>query len=193
MDAELCLIRLCQPELQMDAQSLNARLTRMEEQLKSGAFVAAAPAPQPMAVEPEEERPPMPDDSDAPPVMDEPAPQMQAEDTTPVGFWAELVTAIRQEMRPPVVGFFTTGANAPVQGVLCGNQVVLRCNNGFTMEMVSKPQILELVARKASAILGKNVTARAEDMTAKPQTSEKMERLMDFGRAHSNIVNIKDN
>ena len=51
MDAELCLIRLCQPELQLDAQSLNARLTRMEEQLKSGNFVAAAaPASQSMAV-----------------------------------------------------------------------------------------------------------------------------------------------
>ena len=194
MDAELCLIRLCQPELQMDAQSLNARLTRMEEQLKSGAFVAAAvPVPQPKADESEEERPPMPDDMDAPPVMDEPAPVAPVADTTPVGFWAELVGAIRQEMRPPVVGFFTTGANAPIQGVLQGNQVVLRCNNAFTMEMVGKPQILEMVARKASAILSRTVTAKAEDMTAKPQTSEKMERLMDFGRAHSNIVNIKDN
>ena len=193
MDTELCLIRLCQPELQMDAKSLNARLTRMEEQLKSGAFVVSAPAHQVIVQEPEEELPPMPDDVDAPPVMDEPAPQVQAEDNTPVGFWAELVASIRQEMRPPLVGFFTTGANAPIQGILCGNQVVLRCNNGFTMEMISKPQVLDLVARKASAILGKNVTARAEDMTVKPQTSEKMERLMDFGRAHSNIVNIKDN
>lgn len=193
MDAELCLIRLCQPELQMDAQSLNARLTRMEEQIKSGAFVAAAPVPQPISEEPEEERPPMPDDADAPPVMDEPVPEPQDEENTPVGFWAELVVAIKQEMRPPLVGFFTTGVNAPVQGVLRGNQVVLRCNNAFTMEMISKPHVLEMVARKASAILGKNVTAKAEDVTAKPQTSEKMERLMDFGRAHSNIVNIKDN
>jgi len=193
MDAELCLIRLCQPELQLDAQSLNARLTRMEEQMKSGAFVTAVPAPQPIIDEPEEERPPMPDDADVPPVMDEPAPQSQAADTTPVGFWAELVTAIRQEMRPPLVGFFTTGTNAPVQGVLRGDQVILRCNNGFTMEMVNKPNVLEMVARKASAILGKNLTARAEDTTAKSQVSEKMERLMDFGRAHSNIVNIKDN
>ena len=135
----------------------------------------------------------MPDDADAPPMMDEPAPQTQVEENTPVGFWAELVASIRQEMRPPLVGFFTTGVNAPIQGVLRGNQVVLRCNNAFTMEMISKPQVLEMVARKASAILNKNVIAKAEDVTAKPQASEKMERLMDFGRAHSNIVNIKDN
>ena len=194
MDAELCLIRLCQPELQLDAQSLNARLTRMEEQLKGGAFVAAAvSAPQNKVVEPEEEMPPMPDDADAPPVMDEPAPDMQVKEHTPVGFWAELVTSIRQEMRPPLVGFFTTGANAPIQGILRGDQVILRCNNAFTMEMVNKPDVLELVGRKASVILSKNVIAKAEDMSAKPQASEKMERLMDFGRTHSNIVNIKDN
>ena len=193
MDAELCLIRLCQPELHLDAQSLNARLTRLEEQLKSGVLVTATPAPQVTAAEFEDEIPPMPDDADAPPVLDEPVQQTQVADTTPVGFWAELVASIRQEMRPPLVGFFTTGENAPIQGVLRGNQVVLRCNNGFTMEMVNKPNVLDMVARKASAILGRNVVAKAEDMTAKPQVSEKMERLMDFGRTHSNIVNIKDN
>ena len=193
MDAELCLIRLCQPELQLDAQSLNARLTRLEEQLKSGVLVATTPAPQVTAAEFEDEIPPMPDDADAPPALDEPVLPAQVADTTPVGFWAELVASIRQEMRPPLVGFFTTGENAPIQGVLRGNQVVLRCNNGFTMEMVNKPNVLDMVARKASAILGRNVVAKAEDMTAKPQVSEKMERLMDFGRTHSNIVNIMDN
>ena len=190
MDAELCLIRLCQPELQLDAQSLNARLTRMEEQLKSGSFVAAAP--QQIQDEPEEERPPMPDDADAPPIQEEPVVQPIA-DNTPMGFWAELVAAIRQEMKPPLVGFFTTGENVTVQGVLQGNQVVLRCNNKFILDMVNKPDVLAMVARKASAVLNKSVTARAEDASAKAQSGGKMERLMDFGRAHSDIVNIKNN
>ncbi len=192
MDAELCLIRLCQPELQLDAQSLNARLTRMEEQLKSGSFVTAVATPQPIKEEPEEERPPMPGDEDIPPMADEPDIQQVAEDT-PMGFWAELVAAIRQEMKPPLVGFFTTGENATVQGVLQGNQVVLRCDNKFILDMVNKPEVLEMVARKATSVLNKAVTARAEDASLKPQSGGKMERLMDFGRAHSNIVNIKNN
>ena len=191
MDAELCLIRLCQPELQMDAQSLNARLSRMEEQLKNGSFVAVAPVQQAVKEEPPEELPPVPEDRDAPQIHEEEIPK--AADSTPVGFWAELVSAIRQEMKPPLVGFFTTGENATVQGILRGEQVILRCTNGFILEMVNKPDVLAMVARKASAILGKNVTAKAEDMSAKPQTSERMERLMSFGRAHSDIVNIKDN
>ena len=192
MDAELCLIRLCQPELQLDPQSLNARLTRMEEQLKNGAFVAAKQAVKTQAEEPEEELPPMPDDDDAPPEVNAVPLQPEPADQTPVGFWAELVAAIRQEMRPPLVGFFTTGENATVRGVLQGNQVVLQCVNDFILDMVNKAEGLSLTARKASAIFGRNVTARAEDISAKPQTSEKMERLMDFGRAHSNIVNIKN-
>ena len=191
MDAELCLIRLCQPELQMDAQSLNARLTRMEEQLKNGSFLTAAPVQRAVKEEPPEELPPVPEDRDAPQIQEEEIPK--AADSTPVGFWAELVSAIRQEMKPPLVGFFTTGENATVQGILRGEQVILRCTNGFILEMVNKPDVLAMVARKASAILGKNVTAKAEDMSAKPQTSERMERLMSFGRAHSDIVNIKDN
>ena len=188
MDAELCLIRLCQPELQLDAQSLNARLTRMEEQLKSGSFVATAPISQKQEQH-IEEQPPMPDDVDAPP--EAPEAPTQFEDMTPVGFWAELVSGLRREMKPPYIGFFTTGENAPVCGILCGNQVVLQCSNQFTLEMVNKPEILAMIARKASAIVGQSLTARAVDTSSQPQTNEKMNRLMDFGRIHSDIVKIK--
>ena len=191
LDAELCIISLCQPELQTDAAALNARLTRLEEQLKSGNFVATQPAaPAPAAMpEPEEELPPLPDDDDAPP-EDPFAPEKPSQDA-PIGFWPDLVGAVRQELRPPVSGFFTATANAPMQGSLVGNKVVLRCANAFTLEMVNKPEILALVSRKATALLGRPVTAVAVDQNAKPETNAKMERLMDFGRAHSDIVNIK--
>ncbi len=190
MDAELCLIRMCQPELQMDVQSIHARLTRVEEQMKTGSFVTAAPVQQP--TEPQEEAAVAPE-----PVIEEVAPIQEettpvAEDTTPVGFWPELVSAIRQEMKPPIVGFFTATENAPVQGVLRGNQVVLRCNNEFTLEMVNKPEILDLVARKASALLSRVVKVTAEDGSQKPESNSNLDRLMDFGRAHSDIVNIKE-
>ena len=193
VDAELCMISLCQPELQLDAESLNARLTRLEEQIKSGSFVAAAPSAQPAQREEipqDDDRPPLPDDSDAPPedpVMAE-IPAQEA----PVGFWPDLVAGIRQELKPPVSGFFVTTPNAPVQGVLRGEQVVLACANPFTLEMINKPEILEIVSRKASAILGRPVSARAVDRTAKPENNERMERLMNFGREHSDIVKIKE-
>ena len=193
VDAELCMISLCQPELQLDAESLNARLTRLEEQIKSGSFVAAAPSAQPAQREEipqDDDRPPLPDDSDAPP--EEPVMAEIPAQETPVGFWPDLVAGIRQELKPPVSGFFVTTPNAPVQGVLRGEQVVLACANPFTLEMINKPEILEIVSRKASAILGRPVSARAVDRTAKPENNERMERLMNFGREHSDIVKIKE-
>ena len=47
MDAELCILELCQPELSLDAKSLNARLTRLEDQIKTGSFVVTKPQAQP--------------------------------------------------------------------------------------------------------------------------------------------------
>ncbi len=189
LDAELCLITLCQPQLQLDAASLNARLTKLEEQIKTGSItVSAAPAAAP--AEPEEERPPLPDDADAPPEILT-APETPAV-AAPVGFWPDLVASLRQELRPPVSGFFTVSPNAPVQGTLSGSRVVLHCANPFTYEMINKPQLLEMVSRKASAILGQQVTATAVDKSAKPESSAGLERLMNFGREHSDIVRIKE-
>ena len=193
MDAELCIISLCQPQLQLDAQALNARLTRLEEQIATGTFVAAAAPAAPAAQEEEDDRPPMPGDEDAPPDPETPAaPPPAAADNTPAGFWPDLVAAVRQELRPPVSGFFTTTPNAPVKGVLQGNTVVLVCANEFALTMINKPELLSLVARKASAILGRPVAAKAVDKLAKPETSGRMQQLLDFGRAHSDIVNIKE-
>ena len=190
VDAELCLLNMCQPELSLDAKALNARLTKLEEQIRTGAVIATRP--EPVKVDkPEDivddELPPPPDDCDAPA---EPEPSVA--DATPVGFWMDLASAIRTELRPPLSGFFAPSPNAPVQGMLQGNTVVLRCTGNFILEMVSKPELLQLVARKASAQLGRNVTAKAVDITVTPEQSGKMNQLLHFGREHSDIVKIKE-
>lgn len=192
MDAELCLIELCQPELSLDAEALNARLTRLEEQLKSGSFIQA-PAqqpPQPALPEGQEERPPMPDDGDAPP--DPAAPMPERPDDTPIGFWSELCAAARKELKPPVSGFFAASPNAPVQGVLAGGRLELRCANAFTAQMIERREVLEVVSRKAGVILGKPVQTVVVDLSAKPASNPRLAQLVDFGRAHSDIVTIKE-
>ena len=195
MDAELCLLEMCQPELNLDAKALNARLTRLEEQIKSGAFVAAAPQKQkkqevPEDLYDEDDRPPMPDDTDAPPLMEEEIPR-PAPSEAPPGFWPELCGAVRKELKPPITGFFVTTQNAPVQGALMGNVLELRCGNDFIAKMLDKPDILEVVSRKTSAMLNRPVRAVVVDMTAKPAGNPRMEQLMQFGRDHSDIVTIR--
>ena len=191
MDAELCVISLCQPELQLDAKSLNARLTRLEEQIKGGSFTVAAAAQQKTESQPQEEYPPTPTDEDAPP--EETAMEESVADTAPVGFWTDLVAAVQQELKPPISGFFSASPNAPVQGALQMDQVILKCQNAFVQEMLDKPEVLELVSRKASMLLGRPVSACVVDRNAMPERSARMDQLLSFGRAHSDIVNIKEN
>ena len=174
------------------AQALNARLTRVEEQLRSGSFVRAGiPGAQDQLPQEDDDRPPMPDDADAPPAEQEAAQPQPSE--APVGFWTDLVAAVRQELKPPVSGFFVASPNAPIQGVLRGQQLILQCSANFVYECVNNPAVLELVGRKASVKLGHQITAKAVDITAQPVKSGKMEQLLSFGRAHNDIVTIKDN
>ena len=193
MDAELCLIDLCQPELSLDAKALNARLTRLEEQIKSGAFVAVSQKNAPKKEVPpdiydEDELPPLPDDCDAPPETEEPPAPMPP---APSGFWTELVAAARKELKPPASGFFVASPTAPVQGVLVGNTLELRCGNGFIAQTLGRPEILEVVSRKASAMLGRPIQAVPVDLSAKPGGNTRMEQLLNFGKEHSDIVRIK--
>ena len=191
MDAELCLIDLCQPELQLNAEAINARLTRLEEQITSGVLVTAPAAktqPAPCEDAFEDDRPPMYDDADAPPIeMEIPQP-----DETPMGFWMDVAAAVRQELKPPITGFFAPSPNAPVQGILRGGEVIIQCANAFTLEMVNKPEIIALVERKASAKLGRPIRAKAVDRTNTVSKSKQMENLLSFGRAHGDIVKIKE-
>ena len=185
MDAELCILELCQPELSLDAKSLNARLTRLEDQIKTGSFVVTKPQAQPpiaAAID-------SPPETEAPEVDEEEEP---VSDDVPVGFWAELVSAVRQELKPPVSGFFVSTDNAPVRGVLVKGVLELRCRNAFTADMIGKKEILEVVSRKASAQLGRPVKVITVDQSAKPAGTSRMENLLSFGRSHSDIVNMKD-
>ena len=195
MDAELCIMNLCQPELSLDAQSLNARLTRLEEQMKSGRFVVNQV--QTVKLVPEDlddGNPPLPDDADAPPLDStaEPVPTAEPQSQAPAGFWTELMTASRKELKPPASGFFVASQNSPLRGALKGDVLELRCQVTFVADTVNRPDILEVVTRKASALLGRSVSVKVVDMSARPSGNPRMEQLLNFSKAHSDIVNIKE-
>ena len=191
MDVELCLVDLCQPELTLDKEALNARLTKIEDQLRSGCFTAA---PASVQTQEPEELPPFPGDEDAPPIEGS-APVAEpgaARDEAPVGFWTDVATQVKAELRPPVLGFFSTGPTAPVRGVLQGDRLLLVCTNAFAKDMINKPEVTQLVAVKASAKLGRQITVMVTDESGVTSNSEQMEKLLQFGKAHSDIISIKD-
>ena len=109
-----------------------------------------------------------------------------------MGFWQELTAAARKELKPPAMGFFVATPNAPMQGFLVGNTLELRCGNRFIAETLNKPDILEVVSRKASAMLGRPIQASVVDLSAKPASNPRMEQLMNFGKAHPDVVKIRN-
>ena len=193
---ELCLIRMCEPQLSLDVQALAARVSRMEEQLASGSFVKSAaqaqttedPAPY------DEDRPPFPDDADDPLAQaqapaepeDEPKPQKQAQ----TAFWPELCQRIREDLGVRERGFFAP--EGPVQPVLRGSELILTCQNNFILDMVKKPETEALAKEKAALVLGRPVSVRFALQSQVSNTGEDpMDALLAVGRQHQDIFTIK--
>ena len=109
----------------------------------------------------------------------------------PDSFWVELVGDVRSELKPPASGFFVATPASPIRGVLAGDRLEIRGANSFAAETLSKPEILDVISLKASARLQRTVTAVIVDITKKTG-SPKMEQLMNFGRAHQDIVKIRN-
>ncbi len=182
MDAEMCIINLCQPELTLDGEALNARLSRLEEAIRSG--VVAAPVPTP------EKKKEKAASVSAPREEAKPAPVEAPPAEAPVGFWTEVATQMCRELPMPLIrGYLAPGPKAAVQGVLTGDRLELRCNNSFVLDSINKIEVLQLAARKASAILGRPVQAVAVDKTK--VTTDAMEHFLNFGQQHSDIIHIK--
>ena len=198
LDAELCIMNLCQPELNKDSDAIIARLTKLEDQLKSGMFTQVQPVVATKASSAETNVTPAVVEvgatvSDELPAAEATEDFEEIEDTTPVGFWTDVAAAVRSELMPPVSGFFTSTQNAPVRGELRGDTLILVCANKFTLEIINKAETLELVARKAAAKLGHPVRVTVTDQASAKNDSKQLEQLLSFGRAHSDIVNIKEN
>ncbi len=194
IDAELCLMELCDPRLSLDAKAINARLSKLEDQIASGSFVAQAP-PAPSQADADEDRPPLPDDDDAPPIFEDapPVPPLQTADQTPTGFWADFVAKLKPELPPKCHGFFSV--DGPVKPQVQPGQLLLVADNDFIKKMVDIPQVLEPAARVASALLGGPTSVRCVkkgNLSSKPVEGDPFQNLIGFGQQHDDIISIKD-
>ena len=191
VDAELCILRLCDPSLDLDARSLNARLSRVEDQLASGQVTVRTAAP--ASREPEDDdRPPMPDDDDAPPVFEE-APPVPRVEEAPSGFWADFVARVKPELSNRYKGFFAVGG--PVNPQLAAGILTLVAGTGFVLKQIDTPAVLEPAARIASALLGQPMKVRCTlKGKTNPMTGGKdpLQDLLAFGKQHEDIVTIRE-
>ena len=194
--AELLLMQLCEPSLRLDAQALDARISRVEEQLASGVLVKSAPKASGGDAF-DDDRPPFPDDADDPERGSAPPAQTQEQSSaapqaeTPVGFWPALSEKLRAELSAKDRGFFAV--NGPVHPVLQGDALIMATDTELVIDLVKKtPNTEALVREKASAILGRPVSVRfALKNRLSRLGDDPMDALVQFGQQHSDIFTIK--
>ena len=180
LDVETCIVNLCRPELTLDAESLNARITRLEDQVKSG--VVAAPI---AASAPIEEKTVVTEELPAPELT-----PVQPELTLqPDEAWDEVCHQVAKEVQPRWQGVVTDKNS--VKGYFRGPQLFLVCSNQFVKGIFDDAAVNALVARKASAHMGRPITVVVTNDASAVGPVGDMEQLLRFGQDFPDIVNFK--
>ncbi len=202
--AELCLMQLCEPGLKLDAQSLGARVSKLEERLATGNFTPAkqtAKAENAQDDNEDDDRPPFPDDADDPlagiaPPMDareiERAPEKASDGAQEEldRHWPELAASLREGLGVRERGFFAPGG--PVRPRLKGDALILTAPSQFVLDIIKGPNVQKIAAEKASAFFGRPMQvqfALAGQLDASGR--DPMDALLALGKEHSDIMTIK--
>ena len=188
IDAELCLIRLCEPEAELDASALNARLTRLENKIASG-IVTALPTGQAPASDSEGKNPSEEPKTEA--VATQATDKAQGPvDQAPPGFWPRLVEQLRTQLRPPAVGMFVVHDNAPVIGRIRSGFLEVETAHLFAYEQINKPNVLQTVRECASGILGRPINVRVVKAGQTPVNNVNFDRLVQFAMDNPDTVEL---
>ena len=202
--AELCLMQLCEPGLKLDAQSLGARVSKLEERLATGNFTPAKQQAKAESAENEEDddRPPFPDDADDPlaglaPPMDAREAEKPQEKKATDGAqeeldrrWPELAASLREGLGVRERGFFAPGG--PVRPRVKGDTLILTAPSQFVLDIIKGSNVQKIAAEKASAFFGRPMQvqfALAGQLDASGK--DPMDALLALGKEHSDIMTIK--
>ena len=182
--------------MRLDAQALDARISRVEEQLASGVLVKSAPKASGGDAF-DDDRPPFPDDADDPERGSAPPAQTQEQSSaapqaeTPAGFWPALSEKLRASLPDRIGSFFIV--DGPIHPILQADALIMAADTDFVMDLVKKePNIDSLIREKASALLGRPVSVRfARKNRLSRLGDDPMDALVQFGQQHSDIFTIK--
>lgn len=184
IDAELCFIQMCNPMLTYDTKALNARLSRVEETIASGNItVQKAPEAPTQAV-------PQPVAEETPETVPAPIEPMPSDDL-PISFWPEYFAKVREKLPPSDRYMIGTEEKVPAKASLSGNVLTFSAESQMVKDRLDKPEIRQAFAEKATAMLGKTIMVRIELASQQASAQDNLQRLVAFGRAHDDIINIK--
>ncbi|MBP3314034.1 MAG: DNA polymerase III subunit gamma/tau [Oscillospiraceae bacterium] len=186
LDAELCLMELCNPALSQDVRALSARVGKLEEQLATGAFVTA-PIPTPAQVAPAPAEQPAPTaelPTDAPAPKKETPPAPANDDTLPADFWAEFRGSLKADLHEPYWSLLAQFTPTLKNGILSleGPAFAVATLQGADQNLFSQ---------KASALLHRPITVKITGAGEKrPQGDDPLKDLLQFGANHEDIFTI---
>lgn len=215
-DAELCLIRLCDPVLDESMAGINARLSRVEELLAGGIPTACAVPPASQKKVPErqsrqkdtppwEEQPPLPEEPgervayEAEAIPQKPSPMEKepaggSSATASSGdLWPGLVAGLRGKF--PAVYPFLSNPSA-VQGILEDGVLTLWVDTDFTKSMVGTAAVLDSLERMAGTQIGQAVRCtvkvgappKVAPAAQQPAEHDHLEDLLAMGQQFDNII-----
>ena len=201
--AELCLIRLCRPELCDDVPTLCARMDKLEQTVYSGAIPAppvsapkAKPEPRPVhddvpPWEPPETVPaPIPDSAPEPVPKSEPEPEpipepvsAPAPEAAPAEAgtfdWQALCAYMERELPVGIYHFLLDPLQAT--GELSDGTLTLHLNEAPAYPMFNKPEIAEKFRLAVQTLTGQNVRVVMQPMDTAPQIKQRqIEELTRF-------------
>ena len=203
--AELCLVSLCDNTLGESVGELRARISRLEEQLRSGALVRAAA----VVREEEEETPPPPEDEYPEPAEPEEEP-WETEETEPEPIpepEAEPVPEPAPDPAPPareperelsreqLYGLLASALprevatrlddEKSIRARLEGGMLKLEVVPGFLYGRVNRPELLKKLGDAVSALAGREVRAAAAELTeASDAPRRSLDELKGFKEVH---------
>ena len=207
-DAELCLLRLCDEGLSGDLTALNARISRIEDQLAAGAAYAASPAAQPAPVV----QAPLPEPEPAP--VEESPPWADApEEEGPPPYGEPIVEAAPAPVAQPAPAAEPQSAPAPesagtdngevfarlmesyknrltpdkrafigmAKGRLGGDVLTVYCGTDVQKNMLDTPAVTQVLSEVTAQSVGRNVTVRFEVGMPEGEKHDKMQDLLQMG------------
>jgi len=152
LDAELCLIRLCDRRLSETPEGLLARLSRLEEQMAKGVVVARQ---MPIQKQVPQEEPSVEDSFDAPPPWDDIPPPMDDRDLPP---WDMDPVPVPSRPVPPPIPQTVAAPVVPPPPVPTVPQPQAQPAgftwSGFLASLKNTPPAIQSFLRKPNAVTG---------------------------------------
>lgn len=194
--AELCLIRLCRPELCDDVPTLCARMDKLEQTVYSGAIPAPKAKPEPKPVhddvppweppetvpapipEPTPEPIPEPEPEPIPEPVSAPAPEAVPAEAGTFD-WQALCAYMERELPVGIYHFLLDPLQAA--GELADGTLTLHLNKAPAYPMFNKPEIAEKFRLAVQTLTGQNVRVVMQPMDTATQIKQRqIEELTRF-------------